>query len=277
MISILGVEEEITLGGFLTTLAEAELICDLSAGEKFRLLVPSYVVQRLSAELIDDIVSNTLKGRWEQVSLLGLTDFSIKIPQRRKLCAHDTTGLAWISQRTGLLPTITWNQVLIDHLELTAQIKLKKSVVVHLRNSPEGDDALSSAAGEVWSEAIAQICSESDSPILLVGDDQRPVGFSLPRSVRVADLSGMPLSTQLSAAASANVFLGMASGIANAALFSSTPVVLFKSHMHHVDEMLSEFGDLDRIAFWRPGQVLIRRQPTAFEIVEEWRHVKDLS
>ena len=264
---------DFTLGGLLTTLAEAEVICRSTGRAKYRLLITAGLANALGSNWLDDIVHNTVMGKWDMLTDGCSVKCGSDAPGPSKVAPHDTSLLTWLFVKTGIAPTLTWNPHLKGVLEPILGRDPHSAIVVHLRNTSGDTETTSAAIGSVWAEALEEISDECDFPIVLIGDEPRPENFQPCASMPIVDLSGWPLSLQLSAAASAGAYLGMASGLASAALFSQTPTVIFKSSDHHANQMNYEFGYVERVPFWRPRQFMIRHQPTADEIVSEWRSI----
>lgn len=264
---------DFTLGGLLTTLAEAEVFCRLTNHAKYRLLIAASLANALGTNWLDDIVHNTAMGRWGMLTERSFLEYGSDAPGPSKMAPHDTSLLTWLFVKTGIAPILTWNPHLKGVLEPILGRDPHSAIVVHLRNTSGDTETTSAANGSVWAEALEAISDECDFPIVLIGDEPKPESFQPSESMPIVDLSGSPLSLQLYAAASAGAYLGMASGLASAALFSRTPTIIFKSSDHHTNQMNYEFGHEERVAFWRSRQFMIRHQPTAEEIVSEWRSI----
>lgn len=270
-ISLECIESKLTLGGLLSLVAEGEVLARSSGRRRFLLKFPARAVAATGRSLIDHVLAGTSMGEWEIASTTASdNDFCDEAPVGR-LPAHDTRRLTILAKSTGIPPTLTWSTDSITGASSLLSFDLSEAIAVHLRNDGVRPNAPSAADGQVWSLALARICRESGRPLILIGDEPRPMNFSLPKSLQHCDLRGAPLTYQLAIAANSMAFLGTASGMANAALFSPTPTIIFKSVNHHASHMEDEFGPIDRIAFWRPHQWMFRHDPGEDEIVEEFR------
>ena len=109
---------------------------------------------------------------------------------------------------------------------------------------------------EAWSSFMA-IASSHGATFVIVGHDRYPRDrFST--AVFAADV-GLTLAMQLALPSLADGYLGMASGISAAPIFSQTPYVIFKHERQHAEQMEVELeGDRFRIA--GDAQVLWRRR-----------------
>lgn len=261
----------ITLGGLLTVMAEAEVLCRAHGQKSFHILVPPATLEQVGRRFFNHVIGSTEMGTWETSTTrhskhLPFTGFG---PE--KTVAHETSLLFWLQRETGLPPTLTWRKSISESVEENLVACTESVVAIHLRNNPQESESESAADGKLWAEAINRIYECSGSALVLLGDDPRPEDFRSTCRAPVMDLGGTPIGWQLYVASSARMYLGMASGLASAALFSNTPTTIFKNPEHHHAEMIREFGECSRIQLWRPCQTLIRRRPTAQEIVSEWR------
>lgn len=264
--------ESLTLGGLLTSLAEAELVCRQTDRPRFRLLVPPGLVNTIGPSLLNEVVDQTLMGSWEVQSerrpYVPTSVFAGPLKRR----AHDTSRLDWLYEETGVVPTLTWKPELIQLVESTLGFDPQLALFVHLRNDG-GPQSGSIADGKMWSQALMRIHDESGVRIVLVGDEPRPQGFATDVTASLIEWGGRRVSLQLCGIASAGIFLGMASGMSCAAYLSSTPAVVFKSPQHDSVEMSQAFGSANPISFWRPKQFLFRQSPSAQTIYAEWRAI----
>lgn len=261
----------ITLGGLLTVMAEAEVLCRAHGQKQFQILVPPATLEYVGRSFLDSVIGSTEMGTWETSTGRPSQHLPFAGLGLEKAAAHETSLLFRLQRQTGLPPTLTWRKTMSEPVDKILVSQTKSAIVIHLRNNTRGHESESAADGKVWAEAINRIHDSSGSPLVLIGDDPRPDDFRSACRAPVIDIGGTPIGWQLYVASSARMYLGMASGLASAALFSSTPTTIFKHPKHHNAEMIREFGERSRIPLWRPCQILIRRQPTAPEIHSEWR------
>ena len=103
---------------------------------------------------------------------------------------------------------------------------------------------------------------------IIIGDDPLPQEILEIENVLSANGMSMNLALQLCLVNFSDGFIGMASGICNAANFSKVPHVLFKHPEHHTDDMQRELGDSESFIFSTPKQLLLRKEGNAKRLQE---------
>lgn len=262
----------LTLGGLLTSMAEAELVCGQTKKPRFRLLIPPSLVNTIGTRLLNEVADATLMGSWAVQSERRPYVPTCVFAGPPKVRAHDTSRLDWLYLQSETVPTLTWSPKLLEQVKRSLGFEPQSALFVHLRNDC-GPRSGSIANGEMWSEALKRICEESETRIVLVGDEQRPPGLDTSVITSSMEWRGKPVSLQLCGIATAGIFLGMASGMASAAYLSNTPAVIFKSPEHDFVEMNQAFGAANPASFWRPKQLLFRETLSAQAIYAGWRAV----
>lgn len=127
-------------------------------------------------------------------------------------------------------------------------------IAVHLKQQSANSEE-SNANFAAWGNFFA---ANKDCRFLLLGKDLPPPSILELKNVFFAEQTQMSLPVQLAAAAMSDGFMGMASGICSAAIFSEIPYVIFKHPAHHPEEMKIELNADSRFPFSKPTQQLWR-------------------
>ncbi len=166
-----------------------------------------------------------------------------------------------LSSAARIAPRLAWSAQVLEQADRLIGSLGENVIAIHLKNVGAIE---SRVEPQVWAQFIAE--AQEDDPslaFLLVGDDSVPTEVPLSgRVVKAGDL-GAELAVQLCCAARAAGFIGLASGVCTAALFSDAPHVIIKDPDHHVQEMDRELGERTSFAFAAPRQQLWRRKQTA--------------
>ena len=100
----------------------------------------------------------------------------------------------------------------------------------------------------------------TDNNFLIIVDDEIDNKILNISGVYSASNMSLSLSQQLCIISFSEAFIGMASGICNAANFSKVPHVIFKHPDHHRVEMKKEMGDSNKFNFSINKQFLWRKE-----------------
>ena len=142
-------------------------------------------------------------------------------------------------------------------------------IVVHLKNNPN-ERGHSNADFDAWLAFLEACHPQYDVKFILVGNeeiDQRIL--KLPNAL-VARRFGSNLSRDLTLIQTAFIFMGMASGPCNMALFSETPYAIYKNPDHHAEQAMLELGKGDRFPFATPFQRVLRVFETEENLMSEF-------
>lgn len=253
--------ERPTLGGALVLRQEGEILARLGHASSIDLHLACAEAGRVIAERLADTVfassaftfhlhrsSPPVEG-WPAASVRAFPEFSY----------FSFSRLLTLCDANGLTPRLAWHP---RQLGLAGQVRGRfpgHLVCVHLRSVSPFAVEESNADGPAWAKFFADHAGPGSLDFLLLGDDPLPAGFSQRPGVTRAASLGMDLAAQLALVASADGFLGMASGVCTAANLSETPHVIFKHPAHHPADMARELGSADRFPFAGPRQRLWRR------------------
>ena len=147
-------------------------------------------------------------------------------------------------------------------------------VVVHLKNNPNVSGH-SNADMKAWGEFFVACHHQYDAKFILVGSDNVDAQVSELANVVMAQRLGSNLVRDLALIQTSFMFMGMASGPCNAAIFSQVPYIIYKNPDHDVAEMELELGDRTRFPFSTPFQKLVRVRETAENLMAEFSDVHD--
>ena len=143
-------------------------------------------------------------------------------------------------------------------------------VVIHLKNNPNEENC-SNANSDVWFSFFKACNLHYDVKFILIGNEEIDSRIlDLPNTL-LASAFGSGLSRDLALIQTAYIFMGMASGPCQMAIFSDVAYVIYKNPDHHAKEMQLEMGSEDRFSFGSSLQRLLR----VFETQEELMSVFD--
>jgi len=147
-----------------------------------------------------------------------------------------------------------------------------KPVVVHLKNNPNEQNC-SNADSDAWLTFFGACHQRHDTRFILVGNDEIDERIrSLPNTLVARDFWGT-LSRDLALIQTAFIFMGMASGPCNMALFSDIPYLIYKNPDHDAEQMALELGEGDRFPFATPFQKVLRVFETGENLMSEFAHL----
>ena len=103
----------------------------------------------------------------------------------------------------------------------------------------------------VWGSALTKVQEFHQVKIILVGHDKRPSDFGLRNGFIDAAERGLSLVDHLRLISKGPFFLGMASGLATAAVFNDKKYIIFKHPSHHAESMKIEIENANRLGLAR--------------------------
>lgn len=143
-------------------------------------------------------------------------------------------------------------------------------VVIHLKNNPNEENC-SNANFDEWFSFFRACNLHYDVKFILIGNEEIDKRIhNLPNTILARDF-GSNLSRDLALIQTACIFMGMASGPCQMALFSDVPYVIYKNPDHHAKEMQLEMGREDQFPFASSLQKVLR----VFETQENLMSVFD--
>lgn len=251
-----------TLGGALTLRQELELLSDEVSADNVRLSVNAAEAQLRFAEFMIQQIFGSSRTAFDVV----LEDpVDLFWPAKEDLASGDfsyfgLSRLISLCGRLGKAPVLRWNDSVSSAANGFRSRFSERLIAIHLRFVPPFSEVESCANGVAWGKFLTQFGARQNITFVLLGDDELPPGVNLGAGVvRALDLE-LPLAVQLALVGQCDGFIGMASGICNAAVFSPVPYVIFKHPEHHVAEMRRELGVRDRLPFAADDQMLLRRE-----------------
>lgn len=252
--------EKVSLGGLLLLRQELELLAAQQGGRQATITfiqaarqgsVPAFAGELLASEIeIATAVAAEDSGGWPPREIRQSAGFSYMHFER----------IASLARDLGVKPRLRWSARAAEEARKLRAGFPGPLVALHLKNVPGETEKESNADARHWAEFLGG-CGRRNAGLrfVLLGSD--PVADSIRAMDNVSRLHdlGVPLSTQLALVAVSDGFMGMASGIAAAAVLSDTPYVLFKHPEHHVTEMRRELGDGNQFPFAAGNQQVWRR------------------
>ena len=263
-------EENPSIGGLLTKVTEANMLRKSLANRGYTIPIVS------SASNLQNVVklAKSFENAFTNLKLVVLEDSQLSnkidtfgfLPQMVKHGAesYSTLTVQELWKRGYGQPTIPWNAQIKDKVLRS----FKNVISVHLRQVSGGDQTKSDANFEVWRGALSRISKNLKLDILLIGDDWRPQKFVSMHGFQDSTKLGLSLVQQLVLTGESRCFVGMASGLAAAAIFSDNPYLIFKHPMHHKNAMDLEIGNKSQFIFASQNQYFVRAEPSSDLIYE---------
>lgn len=246
-----------SLGNFLVFRKELELIAKIYnnknviihfVSEKLNFALPQYINDAFLSEIKFEFTKENLSGGgyiW---------------PQKEELFSSETNftlqKIEGLSKQSGAPPYLFWPDEIIHSAKRILKMwGGEKVVICHLKNV-SSCRAKSNAHAQSWRRFFERV---TDRSFILLGSD--PISFETQGQphLYLAQKEGIPLAVQLALCSLAQGFIGMASGVSTAAIFSPSPYVIFKHPLHHPEEMDREIGQKDHFSFANSRQKLLRQ------------------
>lgn len=244
----------LNLGNLLIFRKEAELLAEwnkvpiASIHFVMDVTLPSYVKQIFTTSNIHITLAKK--------SSIDRYVWPPKHPSMEKWTYGSFKRIEMLFEQTNIFPSLNWNSTTS---KIARSIYAQKShshvIAVHLKNQTN-NPMESNANMHAWHRLFM---TYRNVGFILLGEDPIPgVILSLPNITKI-DQQHYPLSVQLALCSCCDAFMGMTSGLANAAILSQISYVLFKNPLHHVQEMQEELGDRNSFIFAHPKQKLYRQ------------------
>ncbi len=177
-------------------------------------------------------------------------------------------------ENLGWQPCLNWHEKILASAKKIRNSLKKKLITVHLKQVGK-DPTESNANLKAWHDFfVNKTTADSNLGFIALGEDVSSQSLGQIKNVVFAATLQVPIMEQLALITLSNGFLGMASGICQAAIFSKVPYVIFKHPQHHVQEMKAEIGDRDHFLFSGEKQFFWRKLDTlknleqAFNLLE---------
>lgn len=247
---------KIFLGG-LITLAEELLI----VAERNRISAPIdiYIVGDRKKIVPQDAflaalasIKGIRKIIWSNT--LSLPEDSIRWPASQRYAYGSTLAVQQFYKEKKSLPYLSmketnnsWARSFFKH-----RIGDRLPIVIHLKNA--------NMTG--WRKLFSLYSKEQRYIFILIGNDPLPQTLRQHGNVIVARDFGSTLPRDLALITHAYLFLGLASGPCNMAIFSDVPYVIFKDPRQHPESMKREIGRQERFSFSKPYQFFLRKYDT---------------
>jgi len=153
---------------------------------------------------------------------------------------------------------------------LQKAVPKKLPVVVHLKNNNIGTK--SNANVDEWL-SFFNTCHHEQLPVhfILIGNDPYGPRYQQCPNVSLAQADQGGLLFDLSMIQACFMFMGMASGPCNMALFSGVPYLIWKHPDHHVQEMDREFQGHSQFLFANEYQKFMREWDSADSLIREFK------
>ena len=186
--------------------------------------------------------------------------------QEKQVPYYSTQPLVNICKLTGLPLQLKWSKVVKEKVLQISRAIGGRIICVHVKNQQAGNFKLSNADVSIWEKAIRKVLHRGISVVAL--------GHDIPRELRAVNHSKMfvladindDIVVHLAFPQICDGFVGMASGISSAAIYSSIPYVIYKHPRHDASDMSKELVN-GKIPLSFDNQKIIQKMPVVKEIV----------
>lgn len=198
---------------------------------------------------------------WPTISEQGPIDYTY----------NSTIFVQKFYRENGFLPYLSCQAELVqwavDFIQCNVQPYLP--VVVHLKNNPN-EPGSSNADFDAWLTFFKDCYQQYDVMFILIGNEEIDQRVRKLPNILVARDSGSNLSRDLALIQTAFMFMGMASGPCNMAVFSDIPYAIYKNPDHHAEQTALELGGSDQFPFATPFQKVMRVLETTENLMAEF-------
>ena len=260
-------KERLTLGGLLTILVEASMICENSNKTNIILSIQGNLLgQALTPEKIENIG----KGLSIPTNIVYAPPSTVDWPDQSEI-ENDFSYFSLkrvndLYSKTLIKPVLSWNNQLTMSVAKSLSHLPNDVIGVHLKQQNTDVSEISNADIPVWIEAINRVSSAQQITFLLLGEDNIPKELLSTTNLISATSLKLGLVEQLAAVQSISGIIGTASGFMSGAIFSDVPYIIFKHEQHHAAEMEQEIGAGSNFGFASKNQLLLRKMPTVPEL-----------
>tara|TARA_B110000003_G_C16647700_1_gene532790 strand:+ start:1371 stop:2216 length:846 start_codon:yes stop_codon:yes gene_type:complete len=252
--------ERLTLGGAMVLRMEGELLANINGLLKIKLYINK-----------DNLDLNYPKKIIDSIFKTSKIDFIIKKGKpdsnywpseiemsKNRFSYYSFSRIIELYKNKNIKVNFLWNETLINKSKNFINKFEKKLITIHLKRvSPFNVNESNANFGE-WYKFLISYNNENN--FLIIGDDEIDNKILNIKNVYSASKMSLSLSQQLCIISFSKAFIGMASGICNAANFSKVPHVIFKHPDHHKSEMKIEMGNSNKFNFSTNKQFLWRKE-----------------
>jgi len=266
--------EKITLGGALTLRAECEMICKLNEQRIFNILITPGTN---SPQAVDFIFKTVFNSSTLDFNIIETEDTKILYPDSflplgEFMFSYSTERIASLIQTYKVTPTLTWSNEIYSEVDKILATIHQEYICMSFKYSGltvmEGDADIA-----VWKEIVKIVSMELKKSVVILGNDSNMDDFSLNPYIRFLGREGTSLATQLAFSERAQLYVGMASGMASSVTFSKTPYLLYKHPDYHAELMNRELGESDSLPWANDQQKLFRKIPNACDVIDSIKRI----
>lgn len=253
-------KEGITLGGMLIFRQELEMLAfekDVKSIRVHFLMQP----QNSNADL-PKFISHVLMSQYQFCIESGVVpvagSWPVQNDRSKQFFSYQSfSRVVSLWKITNRFPELMWDKVVLQRAALLRDRFIGKIFTIHLKRV--SDNLLDSNADfNEWLAFFKKQAVPGKVEFLILGSDKIPQTIIDVPGVYSAEALGFSLSEQLTLVGLSDGFLGMASGLCQAAILSKVPYVIFKHPQHHADEMRRELGEHDGLPFALGNQRVLR-------------------
>jgi hypothetical protein len=257
--------EDTTLGGALTVRCEIEMFARYLGQKHISMSFSNFDNFVTSQELVKNVMASSeidfdilnlgvANGSYPKSLMEALSDYSY----------FSSSRITSISSVLNLKPELKWKNSVDAYSKLKGVIGTGEYAAIHLKTI--GSYENSRANMRIWMPLINDTLNSAPIPLLLLGDDDYPEELLETTGIIHLKKYSFPLMAQLSLVPNAKFFVGTASGVAAAAMYSNTPYMIFKNPKHHTLQMDLELGGSKSFPWAGQNQFLIRENPSSHSI-----------
>lgn len=268
--------ERLTLGGALVLRQEGEILAAGKHTDTIDLYIDFDPSISAFPKRIADIVfqSSSLIFNIHHGKPLGQSYWPTKeLIVKRHFSYYSFSRLISFYEYGGRPVRLKWKKQLIKQAKQVRNMFGKKLICIHLKRVAPYDIKESNAQITEWASFLRNNYQKAE--FIIIGDDPIPAEIKEITGVVSASDMGLDIALQLCLIHVSDGFIGMASGICNAANFSNVPNIIFKHPEHHVEDMLRELGDKDTFNFSGKHQFLWRTKATEKKLEEALNIITD--
>jgi len=249
-----------TIGGLVTLRMEIELIINNLNYDFVNILLKGNYDQKQF-----EIINHCFKLSLINFSINNFQDYiQIDWPRDKDFkdtyfTYHSTLRVRELSKKYNVFPKINWREDFIQKLTKKLNIlDFKNSLILHLKNQKKGSVYESNVNIKKWDLFFHETTNNhSNLSFILIGNDV-PLELLKHRNTYCSENFKLNLFEELAASSICKGFLGLASGMSSATIFSKTPYVILKHPNHHRVEMNLELGKNDALSFAKNNQKILR-------------------
>ncbi len=255
----------VSLGGLLVLKQEIDLFCEYYQ-IKNRELFCDFESSKQYLTFYQDILGNNLK-----ICKKIPDDAAFLWPERKLVDDNDKAyqsfkRIKYLYKLTKKKPILKWSNEQVVKAKNFLKKYSGKNFIVHLKQVGSCSTLESNANINEWLLFFQKRAKLGERNFILIGKDQISKEIlQIPGIISAHDLD-LSLSTQLAMMSVSDGFLGMASGLCQAAIFSEIPYVIFKHPNHHAKIMDEELDDAKSFSFSYPNQQIWRSLDSLYNI-----------